>query len=173
MPPHMKQLVEFLLYTQECKKEQTTPNARTIAYADDQFINRKLILVQFKEIGLQECLVDFANGQEVVDYFTRILLQLAEERKQVVQPVSLLLLDINMPVLNGHETLKKVKQLFKDFNESSGLNSPLVLRPMICYLSSTENDVMTQFLDEDEQAEIYLEKPLPKSVLAALIKLSR
>ena len=168
----MKQLVEFLLCTQECKKKQTSPNARSFVYADDQFINRKLILVQFKDLGIKECLVDFANGQEVVGYFTKILLQLPEERQQVVQPVSLLLLDINMPVLNGYETLKKVKQLFKDFNESSGPNEPLVLRPMICYLSSTENEVMKQFLSEDEQAEIYLEKPLPKSDLAALIKLS-
>ena len=86
--------------------------------------------------------------------------------------MSLLLLDINMPVLDGYETLKKVKQLFKDYNKNIDINSPMLLRPMICYLSSIEHQVMNQFLTEEEQAEIYLEKPLPKKDLAALIKLA-
>ena len=53
---------------------------KNIVNIETQFINQKLILVQFKDLGIKECLVDFANGQEVVGYFTKILLQLPEER---------------------------------------------------------------------------------------------
>ena len=33
-------------------------------------------------------------------------------------PVALLLLDINMPILDGMETLVRVKQMFADYNGS-------------------------------------------------------
>ena len=150
IPSHMDQLIEFIHHTQQLKKEQKTLGERIVVYADDQFINRKLMLVQWKELKRGESLVDFHNGQEIVDYFEWTLNQISEIRNRVVQPVSLLLLDINMPILNGYDTLKKVKQLFKDFNDKRDPASPLVLRPMICYLSSSEQEVMRQFLTKEE-----------------------
>lgn len=36
----------------------------------------------------------------------------------VYQPISLLLLDINMPVLNGLQTLPLVKKRFAELNET-------------------------------------------------------
>ena len=41
---------------------------------------------------------------------------------QAIQPVPLLLLDINMPMLNGMETLKLVKEKFRLVNERINAN---------------------------------------------------
>ncbi len=61
---------------------------------------------QLQDYGLAERLVMFANGQEVVDYFDELL----DDKNEIpIQPVSLLLLDINMPILDGLETLRLVK----------------------------------------------------------------
>ena len=172
IPPHMNKMVDFLRHKQEHVIRGSPSSDKIVVYADDQFINRKLIKVHFQQLNRKESLVDFTNGQEVVSYFQKTLTQLDAGKKKVIQPVSLVLLDINMPILNGHETLKKVKQLFEDLNNSSDPDLPLVMRPMICYLSSVERNVMEQFLTLEEQAEIYLEKPLPKNDLAALINLA-
>ena len=59
----------------------------------------------------------FSNGQDVIDLVQTELNQLQDvELKEHVQPIRLLLLDINMPAMDGFETLKKVKQLFEDQN---------------------------------------------------------
>ena len=42
---------------------------------------------------------------------------------------------------------------------------------MICYWSFTKHDVMHEFLLQEEMADAYLEKPLPKEELLSLLKL--
>ena len=60
----------------------------------------------------------FANGQEVVDYFDSLLEDIKQNDSQVSrmtpqQPVALLLLDINMPIMSGMEALKAIKEKFR------------------------------------------------------------
>ena len=64
-----------------------------------------------------------------------------------IQPVRLVLLDINMPVLDGFETLKKVKEIFDAHNarandiegdDSFPTPRPFVLRPFICLFSQLD-----------------------------------
>ena len=89
-----------------------------------------------------------------------------------------------MPILNGLETLKIVKEKFAKINEklngrtasemSSDLPDPphlKVMRPMICYLSQQDRDVMRHFITESEKADYYLEKPLALRELASLLRL--
>ena len=80
-------------------------------------------------------MIVFSNGQEVVKYFDELLRTWPTDSFRRRQPVSLLLLDINMPVLNGYETLLRVKQTFSEFNDKQGPDGPKVVRPMICYMS--------------------------------------
>ena len=42
---------------------------------------------------------------------------------------------------------------------------------MICYLSQYHRSTMLSFMEEDEMADCYLEKPLPVTEMKALIKL--
>lgn len=60
----------------------------------------------------------FSNGQEVVEFFEQHLLKEMSAQKidRTYQPVALLLIDINMPILNGMETVPKIKKLFTEFN---------------------------------------------------------
>jgi len=88
-----------------------------ILYADDQYVNHEALRMNLQDIGVASRLVTFANGQEVVDYFCTLL----EDLKKAPEPhirISLLLLDINMPILNGFETCRKVKELFRLYNSN-------------------------------------------------------
>ena len=62
----------------------------------------------------------FSNGQEVIDYFKELLRLTSESTENVrKQPVAVLLLDINMPLVDGFETSKRVKELFDEYNLNS------------------------------------------------------
>ena len=61
----------------------------------------------------------FSNGKEVVDYFDELLRLHSEGPKSgSEQPVSLLILDINMPIMDGFETSTRVKTLFNEYNKN-------------------------------------------------------
>lgn len=48
----------------------------------------------------------FSTGQEVISYFEKLLKELdLNEDTTVVQPVSLLIIDTNLPGMNGIETM--------------------------------------------------------------------
>ena len=71
--------------------------------------------MHFHDIGVVNSLALMTNGQEVVEYFTTLLDKLVldtSKNKKKSQPVTLLLMDINMPILNGMETLKIIKDKF-------------------------------------------------------------
>ena len=89
-----------------------------VVYADDQFVNQQAMKMNFQDIGLQDKLVLFSDGKEVVQYFDKILTtELAKTNSHLpTQPVALLLLDINMPMLDGKETMKLIKQKFEEAN---------------------------------------------------------
>ena len=59
--------------------------------------------MKFRELGIEDKLVIFGNGKEVVEFFDSIL-----QHPDEIQPVSLLILDINMPIYNGMKALKLV-----------------------------------------------------------------
>ena len=75
----------------------------------------------------------FSNGQEVIEFLDELLNDIQKENfdksQAPRQPVALVLLDINMPILNGLETLRMIKERYKKLDECR------VIRPMLCYLS--------------------------------------
>ena len=73
-----------------------------------------------------------------------------------------------MPIMSGFEANKEIKQLYEKANkdvqkgESGGSSTCLkIIRPVTCFVSQFERKPMTSFIAEDEQADCYLEKPLP------------
>lgn len=121
LPHSLKHFIAFLKEVSEIGQKSVVSRKGLIVYADDQFINIKQMDMQMKDIGLQGRLKLFSNGQDVIDFFEHHLSELSRDdtTEQVRQPVSLVLLDINMPLLNGIETLMKVKQTFDTFNQSA------------------------------------------------------
>ena len=55
----------------------------------------------------------FENGQEVVDYFQNMRGDLGVQHDQDQKLVTLLILDVNMPILSGNEALVQIKERFK------------------------------------------------------------
>ena len=135
-------------------------------------------------VGNDKKLIIFSNGKEVANYFEGVLNGLdisraQKEGKLPLHPVTLLLLDINMPILTGIEALVLIKNKYRIINEQYnqikgnkvGLDEVAVIRPLICYYSQYDRDTMPIAMTDDEMADLYLEKPLPASELASLLRL--
>ena len=76
--------------------------------------------MNFGEMGISEKLIMFSDGQNVAEYFDGILdsIELSHlDEENRVQPVSLLLLDINMPMLTGMEAIKRIKVKYEEANK--------------------------------------------------------
>ena len=72
-----------------------------MVYADDESFCRAAMRAKFSEMGAESRLLMFSDGEQTVNYF-RSVVQVNQSCSTVVfQPVSLLILDINMPVVNG------------------------------------------------------------------------
>ena len=113
-------LISFLSMLNSHDLLKNVVNEGKIIYADDQVINQKLLQLSMKEAGVADRLSMFGDGKETIDYFKELLDNILHDPDQVpdiIQPVSLLLLDINMPGISGIEATKQVKRLFNDANE--------------------------------------------------------
>ena len=78
--------------------------------------------VFFDEIGVLDRVVFCKNGEEVVEYFQRIFYEIQTETEDLdihlcTRPITLLLMDINMPFKSGLESKKEVCKMFEDFND--------------------------------------------------------
>ena len=74
--------------------------------------------MNFSDLGIENKLVQFSNGKDAVDYF-RKLLDPTDDKQSSILPVSLLLLDINMPIVDGLECAKSIKELYREKNLQS------------------------------------------------------
>lgn len=77
----------------------TTTSTSTILYADDDSDDRFLLNQSVVSSGLHADMVYVTNGQEAISYI---------EQSSDALP-SLVILDLNMPKMNGRETLRYLK----------------------------------------------------------------
>ena len=117
---------------------------------DDQFVNQQGIRLNFMDLGLAERLVILSNGGEVVNFFDSFFECLKGTGSQtnssnLYQPIALLLLDINMPIMTGMEVCKRVKDIYERHNAGVAPGRQ-VLRPVICYLSQYQRAQMQAFI---------------------------
>jgi CheY-like chemotaxis protein len=75
---------------------------QTILWADDDPEDMEVFRDLIKASTFQPEVIEFSNGQELLNY-------LGEPNKQNLP--CLIILDLNMPVLNGMETMKKIKSM--------------------------------------------------------------
>ena len=84
-------------------------------------MNQKYLQIHLNDFGIKDQFVMLSNGQEVIDYcekqFEEILYK-QDTEETPCQPISVLLLDINMPMLNGIEALILLKEKFKQYNSN-------------------------------------------------------
>ncbi len=118
-----------------------------ILIVEDDFASRKVLSVLLKAFG--ECDVA-VNGIEAVQAF-----DLAIEEGALYD---LICLDILMPEMDGHEVLKKIREI-EEKNEISGSDRVKII--MTTALSDSKN-VIEAFR---EQCEAYIVKPITKEEL--------
>ena len=141
--PHFDNLVSFLKTLQANNLLEKASSGSKVVYADDQFVNQHTVMKNFEELKIGQQLISFSNGQDVIDYLQKILDEIKMEDLAYIplpiQPVALVLLDINMPILDGFETLGKTKAVFKEANIRLTANQlesdTVVMRPTICFFS--------------------------------------
>lgn len=118
---------------------------------DDELTNRKLLHTMLEDVGYCDIAV---NGQEAVDYFK---MAIAEKT-----PYDVIFLDIKMPVMDGHETLKQIRKIEADHAIHIGNGSKIV---MVTALGDKEN-ILSAF---HEGCEYYLVKPFQQQKLYQLM----
>jgi CheY-like chemotaxis protein len=128
----------------------------SVFIADDDKDDQMFICSAFEELGINSVLKTFENGKLLLDYLTKNL----SEQKNYGKP-DFILLDLNMPVLDGMQTLKYMRK-------TEGLSKIPVV---ILSTSSRSKDVDMAF---EQLANGYICKPLKCSeyfaVADALVK---
>ncbi|MFH2132756.1 MAG: response regulator [bacterium] len=118
---------------------------------DDDLTNRKLLTTMLEDVGKCDIAV---NGQEAVDLFKMTLT--GESAYDVI------FLDIKMPVMDGHETLRQVRALEEKNGVFSGDGVKIV---MVTALGDKKN-ILDAF---QEGCEYYLVKPFQRQKLLELL----
>ena len=92
-------------------------NEITIMIAEDDDGHAELIKDNLREAGVSNDIIRFRDGQEVLDF----LLPATPDKSGSKQPLSLLLLDIRMPRVDGVEVLRRLKA------DPSTRNMPVIM----------------------------------------------
>ena len=119
---------------------------------DDDLTNRKLLHTMLEDVGHCDIAV---NGKEAVEYY-----QLSLKEKTFYDVI---FLDIKMPVMDGHETLKRVRQIEEEKGIYIGSGVKVV---MVTALGDKQN-ILSAF---HEGCEYYLVKPFQQKKLFELLE---
>jgi two-component system chemotaxis response regulator CheY len=123
-----------------------------ILVVEDDFISRRL-LCRFLE-GFGDCDVAI-NGQEA--------LTAVEHAVQAGEQYDLICLDIMMPEMDGHESLKKIRQLEAENNTPVGQGAKIVMTTSL----EDHQNIRSAF---SSSADGYVLKPVEKRKLISTLK---
>src|SRR5665647_772554 len=127
-------------------------NKRFILIAEDDADDRYLMKTALEETGITEDVEYVENGVEVMNYLESI----SEEKGELNYP-KFILLDLNMPKMDGREVLKKIKS-----------NDAYRKIPVIV-LSTTKNQMEVKRC-YDLGANTYVVKPASYDTLVETIR---
>lgn len=82
---------------------QTTPPTHLVLYADDDTDDIRFVEESFAETTQNIELITTYNGLDLIKYL--------EKLNNLDPDPCLIILDVNMPLLNGKETLQKIRQM--------------------------------------------------------------
>lgn len=118
---------------------------------DDDLTNRKLLATMLEDVGYCDIAV---NGQEAVDSFKMTL----DENKAY----DVIFLDIKMPIMDGHETLKQIRSI----EEKNGVYVGDGVKIVMVTALGDKNNILKAF---HEGCEYYLVKPFQQQKILELL----
>ena len=121
--------------------------AKKIVLAEDNLADAELLRISFENLSIEHELVHFINGRKLLDYL----------QDTDLSNILLAMLDLNMPVMNGVETLTQLK------------NDPSLKRlPDIMFSSSKfQTDVNSCY---ELGANAYVAKPMDLDELDEIVQ---
>jgi DNA-binding response OmpR family regulator len=114
----------------------------TVLCVDDEVEIRKLLVEEFQDAGLKT--LEASNGKEALDVLVRSW-------------PDIVVCDISMPVMNGHELLAEVQLNHPEFSQT----------PFIMLTALTDRENTLSGLQAG--AEVYLTKPVDLDLLMAKV----
>ncbi|TWT32746.1 response regulator [Blastopirellula retiformator] len=129
----------------------------TIAVVDDSDVDRYLVQRTAKHLDIEARVVEYEAGD---NFFATVI----DEQRRLAElgqspPPILILLDINMPRMNGHEVLESLQ---KEFGEANNFMA------IVMYSSSDYADDKTNAMQFDFVKD-YIVKPITKEQLKGAI----
>jgi len=109
----------------ESIKQRMDPKSNTVLVVDDERGIRKFVVRNIKRSDPTIVPYEAANGKEALE-------KLAEIRKRYERDPLFIILDLNMPVMDGWETLKALKHDYESAGHTQGI--PVII------LSSTSGE---------------------------------
>lgn len=124
---------------------------KKILFIEDDCAHAKLMYISFTK-HCSECeIIHLKDGQEAIDWLENAKLGNPEDLPRLI------LLDLNIPILNGIEVLKKIKK-----------DELLKLLPVVILTTSNSNtDIKTCY---EENANSYLVKPIIYNEYSTMMK---
>ena len=123
-------MCQELGFTNDSSENQTTGDKGIILVADDQYMNLEALKINLQEINKIKKTEFYVNGQEIID---RVLEVLTTETTILVRPIQALLLDFQMPVKNGIQTVQAIKRIYQSINDNEDRN---LVEPNYIFLSA-------------------------------------
>ena len=111
-----------------------------IVLVEDNPADAQLAHLAFKSISPEANVINFSNGKDFLDHLNQ----------SSVEPISLVLLDLNMPQMNGTEVLKNLQK-----------NKSWAKIPVVVFSSSKQEDDIQNCYDLGANA--YVTKPFDYS----------
>lgn len=126
---------------------------KTLCIIDDDDLYKLLLKKTIQKLEYNTEIMCFSNGEEAIKCFK-------ENKNKATNLPDIILLDINMPVMDGWEFMENYKSLRQD-----------LCKPITVYIASSS--IARQDIEKSEEyKEIsgYLIKPIVKSTIKGLIE---
>lgn len=141
-----------------------------IIVADDQALNLQITKQILSEIGKIDNCSFLVNGQEAIDKVQAEVKQAVAKRQigemPIIEPVVLLILDLQMPIKTGFQVVVEVKKFYVEMQKK---HSELTfIEPAFVFLTAFSSQALRMHLKK-MQIKYCLEKPVGKDQLLAVI----
>ena len=133
--------------------------------ADDQAINLEVMKSSLKEFNLLKKCSFAINGQEAVDQVTRTIDSLEDsilDSSKPFRPVELMILDLQMPILNGLDVIKKVKQIYERLRVSHPESQ--IEKPTFIFVTAFCSKSLREYTKDQDVFGVF-EKPMSQDDL--------